>query len=89
MESRSAYQSMDWRWKASGKDTWIEKGVVKNLTYSRYWAEKKGVKAVPSPDGFIMEGGTKSLDELIKGTKKGILVTRFGISVTLILKRYY
>src|SRR3990170_7464916 len=58
------------------KITWIEKGVVKNLTYSRYWAEKKGVKAVPAPNGVIMEGGTKSLDELIKGTKKGILVTR-------------
>jgi predicted Zn-dependent protease len=55
---------------------WIEKGVVKNLTYSRYWAEKKGVKAIPAPDGMIMDGGTKSLDELIKGTKKGILVTR-------------
>jgi predicted Zn-dependent protease len=56
--------------------TWIDKGVVKNLTYSRYWAQKKGVKAVPSPDAVIIEGGTKSLDELIKGTKKGILVTR-------------
>ena len=58
------------------KVSWIEKGVVKNLTYSRYWAEKKGVKAIPNPDGVIMEGGTKSLEELIKGTKKGILVTR-------------
>jgi predicted Zn-dependent protease len=58
------------------KTTWIEKGVVKNLSYSRYWAEKKGVKPVPAPDGIIMEGGTKSLEELIKGTKKGILVTR-------------
>jgi len=58
------------------KTVWIEKGVVKNLTYSRYWAQKKGVKAIPQPDGWIMEGGTKSLDELIKSTKKGILVTR-------------
>jgi predicted Zn-dependent protease len=58
------------------KVSWVEKGVVKNLTFSRYWAEKKGVKAIPAPDGVIMEGGTKSLDELIKGTKKGILVTR-------------
>jgi predicted Zn-dependent protease len=55
---------------------WIEKGTVKNFTYSRYWANKKGVKALPSPDALIMEGGTKSLEELIKGTKKGILVTR-------------
>ncbi len=58
------------------KVAWIDKGVVKNLTYSRYWAQKKGVKAIPSPDAVIMEGGTKSLEELIKGTKKGILVTR-------------
>lgn len=55
---------------------WIEKGVIKNLTYSRYWAQKKGVKAVPGPDAAIMEGGTKSLEELIAGTKKGVLVTR-------------
>ncbi len=58
------------------KVSWIEKGVIKNLSYSRYWAEKKGVKAIPGPDGAIMEGGTKSLEELIKGTKKGVLVTR-------------
>jgi predicted Zn-dependent protease len=58
------------------KVSWIEKGVVKNLTYSRYWAEKQKVKAVPGPDAAIMDGGTKSIDELIKGTKKGVLVTR-------------
>jgi predicted Zn-dependent protease len=58
------------------KVSWIEKGVVKNLTWERYWAEKKGVKAVPSPDAAIMDGGTKSLEELIKGTKKGVLVTK-------------
>lgn len=58
------------------KVSWIEKGVVRNLTYTRFWAEKKGVKAIPGPDGVIMEGGTKSIEELIKGTKKGILVTR-------------
>jgi predicted Zn-dependent protease len=58
------------------KISWIEKGVVKNLMYSRYWAQKMGVKAVPFPDGVIMEGGTKSLEDLIKGTEKGILVTR-------------
>lgn len=58
------------------KVSWIEKGVIKNLSYERYWAEKKGVKAVPGPNAAIMEGGTKSLEELIAGTKKGVLVTR-------------
>jgi predicted Zn-dependent protease len=55
---------------------WIENGVVKNMTYSRFWAAKKGVKATPPPDSFIMAGGTKSLADLIKNTDKGILVTR-------------
>ncbi len=59
------------------KVAWIENGVVKNMYYSRYWAEKKGVKGVPPPSGFIMMGGTQSLADLIKSTEKGILVTRF------------
>ena len=58
------------------KINWINKGVIENLYYSRYWAQKKGVKAVPQPDGIIMEGTNASLADLIKGTDKGILVTR-------------
>ena len=58
------------------KVTWIEKGVVKNMPYSRYWADKKGVKATPPGGNFIMEGGTQSLADMIKSTEKGILVTR-------------
>ncbi|UZO80716.1 TldD/PmbA family protein [Aquimarina sp. ERC-38] len=58
------------------KTSWIENGVVKNLAYSRYWADQKKVSPVPFPNNFIMAGGTASLDDLIKDTKKGILVTR-------------
>ena len=58
------------------KMKWIEDGVVKNLAYSRYWAKEKGVEPVPYPSNFIMEGGDASREELIKSTKKGILVTR-------------
>lgn len=58
------------------KMTWVDKGVVKNLAYSRYWAEKKNVKPVPFGGNFIMEGGTASLEEMIKSTEKGILVSR-------------
>ena len=58
------------------KRSWIEKGVVKNLYYSRYWAQQKGVQPIPFPDAVIMDGGTASLDDLIKSTEKGILVTR-------------
>ncbi|MBD2756486.1 TldD/PmbA family protein [Spirosoma validum] len=59
------------------KVMWFDKGVVKNLSYSAYWAKQKGVKPLPEPSGFVMMGGTQSLAELIKGTEKGILVTRF------------
>jgi predicted Zn-dependent protease len=58
------------------KVNWIEKGIVKNLARSRYWALKKGNKVIPAPDRVILDGGNKSLAEMIKGTEKGILVTR-------------
>ena len=58
------------------RQTWVEKGVVKDLFYSRFWAEKNKVTATAFPNGFIMAGGTQSTAELIKGTAKGILVTR-------------
>ena len=58
------------------KTVWIDKVVVKNLSYSRYWAQKKGVAPVPGGSNIIMEGGTASLEDLIKGTERGILVSR-------------
>ena len=58
------------------RQTWVEKGVVKNLFYTRFWAEKNKLPATAFPSGFIMAGGTQSTAELIKGTAKGILVTR-------------
>jgi len=68
-------------WNGAGqplkKTSWIENGVVKNLAYSRYWAEQQGVDPVPFPGNGIMAGGDESLEDMIKGTKKGILVTRF------------
>ncbi|PSR55870.1 peptidase C69 [Adhaeribacter arboris] len=58
------------------KITWIEKGVVKNLYNTRYWAQHKNIKSIPRPGGFIMLGGTQSIDDMIKSTDRGILVTR-------------
>ena len=58
------------------KVTWVEKGVVKNLYSSRFWAQKAGIPDIAPPGGWIMEGGTQSTADLIKGTAKGILVTR-------------
>jgi predicted Zn-dependent protease len=57
--------------------TWIEKGVVKNLYSSRYWAENKKIQSIPPPANFIMEGGTDTIEDMIRSTPRGILVTRF------------
>lgn len=58
------------------KMEWLTNGVVKNLAYSRYWAKEKGVDPVPFPNNGIMEGGSASLEDMIKDTKRGVLVTR-------------
>ncbi|MEE4244222.1 MAG: TldD/PmbA family protein [Kangiellaceae bacterium] len=58
---------------------WVKNGVVTTMPNSRYWAEKTGVPYVPtSAGGFqvIMEGGDESLEDMIKNTRRGILVTR-------------
>ncbi len=55
----------------------IKGGVVSNLFYDRYWAQQKGVEPTPFPGNRIMEGGNASIEDMIKDTKKGVLVTRF------------
>jgi len=59
------------------KTTWIENGVVRNLAYDRYWAQKQGKTATPLIGSLKMSGGTSSMEELIASTQRGILVTRF------------
>lgn len=55
---------------------WVKDGVVNQLFYSRYWAQQKGVEAVPGPTNLLVAGGSESLEDLIRGTDRGILVTR-------------
>ena len=59
------------------KTLWVEKGIAKQLVYSRYWAQQKGVEPQPGVTQMVMEGGNSSVEEMIKNTEKGILVTRF------------
>ena len=59
-----------------GRQVWIENGVLKQLTYSRFWAKKQNKTPTGGPSTFKMAGGTQSVEDLIKGTTRGILVTR-------------
>lgn len=61
----------------NGRVTWIDKGVLSSLWYDRYWAAKAQKPPTPAPGNLVLEGGEATLDELIKGVERGLLVTRF------------
>lgn len=56
---------------------WIENGVLSELTCSRYWAQHSNRTPRSHGDNLILNGGTKSIDELVRGVDRGILITRF------------
>lgn len=56
---------------------WFEKGILKNLSRGRFWAEKTSQPVVPFYSNLLMEGTKKSVEDLIASTEQGILVTRF------------
>jgi predicted Zn-dependent protease len=58
------------------RQVWIENGTLKQLYYSRFWAKKMGKQATGAPSSLKMSGGSESLDDLVRGTERGILVTR-------------
>ena len=58
--------------------TWIDKGVVANVSYDRYWADKTGKTATPGFYGSLqLEGGPDSLETLIASVDRGLLITHF------------
>ena len=59
-----------------GRQVFIENGVLKTLFYSRFWAQKKGVEPTGAPTSFLMSGGPSSVEDMIRSTERGILVTR-------------
>ena len=68
--------------------TLVERGVVREVAYSRGAAHRAGQRptghgfALPNDEGeypvnIVMAGGASSLDQMIRSTPRGILVTRF------------
>jgi predicted Zn-dependent protease len=62
-----------------GRTVWIEKGVLRNLAYTRFWAQKQSKTPTGNAlaGGLALTGGTKSTEEIIAGCSRGILVTHF------------
>jgi len=59
--------------------TLIDKGILKSFLLSQYGANKtKLERSKSSGEAYIIEGGDKSLEEIITNTEKGILISRFS-----------
>ncbi len=57
----------------------VRNGVLENLVYNRFWAKQKGKEPTPGPVNTIFEasGGAATIEDMIKSTTRGILVSRF------------
>lgn len=62
--------------RAHAAATWIERGTLRALHGSRYWAMRSGTALPPQPPRYRMDGGRGTLEELIRGTERAVLVTR-------------
>jgi len=59
--------------------TWVEKGVLKNLYYDAATARRqKAEKSTATPAmSLVVEGSNQTIDEMVKTTRRGLLVTFF------------
>ena len=75
-DSEAPVQPWDQENRARTKFDIVKDGKVNYLNYSRYWAKKQEVDAPAQPGNILIAGGSKTTDELVASTKRGILVTR-------------
>lgn len=57
----------------------VRNGVLENLVYNRFWAKQKGKQPSPGPVNTILQSSAppSSLEEMIKTSKRTILIGRF------------
>lgn len=60
--------------------TWIEHGTLTTLAYDRSYALKELHENLgyPNTSAYRMSGGDTSIDDMIRTTRRGLLVTRFS-----------
>jgi predicted Zn-dependent protease len=60
-----------------GRQVWIEHGVLRRMSSTRYWANKHGRPYTGEPTSLKLAGGSTSRDAMIRSTEHGLLITRF------------
>ncbi|MBV9022616.1 MAG: TldD/PmbA family protein [Streptomycetaceae bacterium] len=59
-----------------GRTEWVRKGVLSKLITTRHTAGLTGLPLAPPVDNLVLDGGgTKTLDELVAQTGRGLLLT--------------
>jgi predicted Zn-dependent protease len=56
--------------------TWVQGGVLKDLVYNRFWAQRNNRQPTGFPAAYRMSGGNSSVEDMIRSTDRGLLVTR-------------
>ncbi|MEO7360581.1 MAG: metallopeptidase TldD-related protein, partial [Gemmatimonadaceae bacterium] len=59
-----------------GRQTWINNGVLQQLAYSRFWADKQGKTPTGNLSTLRMMGGKDTIESMIASTPRGVIVTR-------------
>ena len=64
---------------AASRLSLVKAGVIDNFRYSRYWAQEKKQAPTPGPVNYILEStqAPTPMDDMIKGMKRGLLISRF------------
>lgn len=57
----------------------VKNGMLENLIYNRFWAQKQSKEPTPGPVNTILEttGKPSTLAEMIGSTKRGLVISRF------------
>jgi len=58
------------------RQVWVEGGVLRQLFYSRFWAQRQNRQATGFPSSVKMTGGDATTEQMIAATERGVLVTR-------------
>jgi predicted Zn-dependent protease len=58
------------------RQVWVENGTLRNLAYNRFWAQRNNREPTGNPGTYLMSGGDTSVEQMIRGTERGLLVTR-------------
>lgn len=60
----------------TAKQAWVQNGVLNQLAYNRFWANKQGKTPTVGAQSLRMASGSDTIESMIASTTRGVLVTR-------------